>query len=896
MAIGKIVYAAVTIALSYLAQRLLAPKPPKAPLDDSRTEPSERGTLLGLLVGHFRIGPVIGFVGGRYTVEEKTEGGGGKGGGGDDPTQTVYYERGWHLLNCGEGRSLRRIYQNGKAIWQGELTPDTYPSGTSVDLGTEGSFTIYWGELAQPINTDLASYIGVSSRWPTTFYIWWDHKRLGTSAVWPSLEYEITAAPSGTGAVTGDEFFVLDESGYTDIAFSTYTRVSTDDDGTETVYDRSYSWNQLRVTSESAMADLEVGMDLNIKDELDAVIFRAEVTEISRTGGYTYIYFNSPLPLTNFNTTTTTSGWFSSSDLLNSDAFTDQGASPAITIEQFLFQPRPWGAGLDSDLFDSSLQTIQDLMVSEGTPSTTLLRSGRSWKDGLASIMQDMGIMFVFNTTTGLYGFRALRDEDSVTEISEAYYDGDGLVESYAYAVLASDSRVFSYKDSARNFATSTLPATDDAQAQYGADPNVKTVALETVTSYKPASRIAARRDSELSIDGAITLKCSHLFNAEVGTSLTLADQSQIYRLVSIETNPDEAYRSLGLVEDAYITGSDYTISTPQGLNPSNRASVVPDISVKIIEVSRFTNPDTNGYHILRIRDTQLSKAAVIYDSADNASYTKNGETISGTGGVLTEAMGVTGGNIVETGPIVELFGDDIDKILDLSSSEEEWRSGMQLCFIGAEVFYLRNISVTGTDPITFRLEGLIRARFGTNIQAHAVDNIVHIVLKSNLDIFNQSWILDGQDVYVKALPYNDTSITAIENVEAVTLLPYTGGGYRPLTPENLNTTNNAYAWVSGDDAELRWDYKNANAATGAGFSLSDEPSELAPPEGYFKITILDGTTIVREETSTTSTFTYTQAMMTTDFGSEPTTFNVEVVEVLNGLTSIADTATIVRV
>jgi hypothetical protein len=154
-----------------------------------------------------------------------------------------------------------------------------------------------------------------------------------------------------------------------------------------------------------------------------------------------------------------------------------------------------------------------------------------------------------------------------------------------------------------------------------------------------------------------------------------------------------------------------------------------------------------------------------------------------------------------------------------------------------------------------------------------------------------------GRDVFVKSLATSATSSVAIEDMYSVSLTPYQGGGYRPLQPANLTTEDLTAYWVSGEDVVLNWDYKNASSQAGAGIPLSDEPQELALPEGYFKLEILDGLTVVRTEfTLALSTFTYTQAMMSTDFGSEPADFDVRVYEVLNGLTSPVEENTITRV
>jgi hypothetical protein len=331
-------------------------------------------------------------------------------------------------------------------------------------------------------------------------------------------------------------------------------------------------------------------------------------------------------------------------------------------------------------------------------------------------------------------------------------------------------------------------------------------------------------------------------------------------------------------------------------LNPLNRLQPASDVEIAVIEANRFITPDLNGYHVVRIRSTDTITSAFVYDSPDDVSYGLNGSTASGTGGFLTEVFLADTAGLIEEGPEFEVAGEDIDKVSDLSSSTEEWRSGTQLCLINNELFFLRSVTATATEGI-YRLDGLLRARYGTTQAAHAIDDIVFIFNQADLLLFNQPWVATGRDLYVKTVPVSPTGSVNIEDEVAESIIPYQGGGFRPLQPANLTTEDWTSAWIAGTDIDLRWDYKNASSKAGAGIPLSDEPSQLSLPEGYFKLEILNGSTVVRTVTEISlGSYTYTNANLVSDFGGEPSSFTARVVEVFNGLTSPTEEATITRV
>lgn len=199
----------ISIGLSYLAAKLLAPKQPKPNLDKRPTTTSERGTFIPWIKGRRRVGAVIGHVWDRYTRQESPPGGGGgkKGGGSDDPKVTIYYESAWHILAVGHGRSLRTVWKSGKKIWSGHLHTGNWPNGGYVDLGKEGGFYIYWGtqtssDLSDAGLTYLNNQIGINSYWPKHFFVIWKPKRLGQSANWGDIQYEIEMRPQNHGVLT----------------------------------------------------------------------------------------------------------------------------------------------------------------------------------------------------------------------------------------------------------------------------------------------------------------------------------------------------------------------------------------------------------------------------------------------------------------------------------------------------------------------------------------------------------------------------------------------------------------------------------------------------------------------------------------------------------------------
>jgi len=192
---GIVAGVAVSYALSWVSAKYFTKDPEKPPVDESTPTTSQRGAPIPRVIGTRRVGPVIGWVGGRR-VEEVKEKQGGKG----SPAKRVtvgytYHERALHFLCIGPADALQAIYVGEAEILGGPITRDSHPNGATVAT-SNGSFRIYWGNCFDITTDSLADTIGVGSSYPGVCHVVWDEYTLGETTAWPPIEYVITYEPA----------------------------------------------------------------------------------------------------------------------------------------------------------------------------------------------------------------------------------------------------------------------------------------------------------------------------------------------------------------------------------------------------------------------------------------------------------------------------------------------------------------------------------------------------------------------------------------------------------------------------------------------------------------------------------------------------------------------------
>lgn len=875
-----IVLFVLSIALSALANYLLRPKDKNVARDDKPTSLAERGSFIPYVSGRRMVGPLFCWAGDRTIVKESV--GGGKGGGKKQKTN-VYYEGAVHALCVGPAKRLHRIRQHGKEIFSGPIDAASHPSGTIVDLGVEGRFKIYWGEATQPVDADLsaASRIGVASRWPYVAYVFWVQKRLGSSPQWPLLDYDVEVAPTGTRLVESSTYTPPTRTlGATGYAVDTAT-----DGGPRTaeivvafghVANKFEPGGYLRLAGNAAET-----RDYRIHSATDEL----QGTFPTQTP-VTVIVLDDVLTGSDDNGTVTP---YSSND--------DDGYNPAHVLDQLLFEPYPHGIGLDrSEWSTDALEELGALAESEGLVASVIAQGGERAKSVVAGIMQDLGFLLPMDPETGLLRPRAVRKPTgTVPALTNKVLLPPRPEVEVLHDERPMDRSIYVFSNRVLNFRDDTVPEDDDAEASRLGRVKTRKVPLPTVTDASTASKVAERRVLE-DMAGNVVHRLHASREARLlhpGQAFTAEGVPGTLRCVSTRVDPYTGRVDVEALADYY--GADAsTYSVP----PTDYELVVDeveeDLAAQLLEVPAYlVSGKVQVVGVPRIRANASVSSARLHLSADGTTYTQVGADLNvQTGGTLAGAVLASGPRVIAQGPVIDALGPDIATVLDLTGDDTNWRLGRQVAVVGGEVMFLRKLTALGGGQ--YRLDGLIRARYDTVLEAHSAGDPVFIFQDDSLEPIEDSLLSPGATRYLKVQPVAGDSFP-LDSIAPVTVV-LRGKGITPMDPLNLRVQGNGDHYVTGQDVTLLWGYRSAlSPKTGAGMQPAGGATGPSPVDGTFIVRIkTTGGTLKREVSTTSPSYLYTAADRTTD-GLEGSNFKFTVVNASGGFSSSEVEKTVVH-
>lgn len=890
----QVAFLVLSIGLSLLAGYLLQKKNKSLVQDDKPTTLATRGSYLPLVKGRHRVGPIFGWAGGRRTTKEKAPGGKGSSLGGS-PSQTIFREDGWHQLCIGPAFCLWEIEQNGVPIFVGPITADSHPSGSTIDLGNEGSFRIFWGENDQPQNTYLgdASRVGVSSRWPRCCYVEWRGKRMGPSPNWPQMTYVVETRPQEISGpiLTGTPGYIEPTQVLSSETFA-INAVVTGSPGTaywELLGDQTARFKpkgKIQVTGNTGL-----GTDTDFT--LLKVVFTGSPTVRTR------LFTNETIP-----GAATADG-----DVKPYDSQGDDGWNGAHALAELLFEQWPFGLSLDKSEWNmTSLEALGSLIDENGENlrCSLIAPNGQDARGLLGGIMQDLGVMISLNMRTGLLEFVPVRKPTGTIP----HIPFDAQVQRTEIEVqLGSrpvDRLVFAFSDEENAFRDMTIAVDDDGQASQAEFYRARSVQIISTSNFDTAARISQRRAlEELAGGGEFRIFANRAARVLIpGEAITADGFNEVLRVMQTKHDPLSGQVEVVVVNDFY-GGTISSFLTNRANTGGTGQAVEADEQFAVVEVPEVLTGAGGPQTVLfaHVRAHAGVSSHDLHISRDDVTYAiaVSGDLSIITGGTLDEALDDAWEQ--DQGPEFTALGPDIGDVLDLTSDVVSWRNGRQLVVFvdgsgNQEIAFLKKITfVAGT---TWRLDGLIRARYDTRPLSLGAGTRFFILQNDDGEPIQDPLLAPQVTLYGKSQPRGQ-GVLPLPQITPESVQLY-GKGIRPVPVSGVKLDTGSNSAGSGntrwgdlfyrttgvgseDDLVLTWAYSTPQTAgTGAGLFGAGATVFDADPEGDFIVEILDSmSTVKRTVVVSTNSYTYTRADRIADFGSEPSSFKVRVTQLRGG-------------
>lgn len=562
----------------------------------------------------------------------------------------------------------------------------------------------------------------------------------------------------------------------------------------------------------------------------------------------------------------------------------------ARTVGALLFESYPHGAGFDEDEFDiDSLNEASTALEDEGLDDFSVLAiEGEEVGNAIGTLLQDTGVLWTkdYLNEDAQESFVLVRDEDDPlpTIPADVVLPSETEIE-VLHVERAIDRAIFSFSDVERNFRETVIAIDDDGQPLATGNVRGTVLRIGTVVDFAAAAIVAERRSQEELAGGA-------RFTVYAGRDARLLKPGQAIRVYGIpfvlrvaevlcdvltsKVQLDCVLDHYGAPETSFTQPDDSTGGSPGG------TAAAENLRRTWIEIpEHVAGPGDVQVAGLRLRAHDEITSQNVHLSGDGSTYKEVGiDTAGMTGGVLTSGILATDPYVIAQSATFDLEGPDADVAQDLSGDDAAWQRGDQLCLIGEELFFLQGITALGGD--SYRLDGLIRARYDTNRAAHAIGDAVFIFPAGGLVPFADALAFPGLTLHMKQQPVAADEL-ALGSVTDVSKTVY-GKCVVPPPPVGLRVTAPALgvaAYHTGEDVEFRWDSRLASPVlTGAGLQPAGTAVVGVIGETDFEIRIYDPSDVlVRTEIRSTPLFTYFNADLLSDLGGE-TDFRVEVREV----------------
>lgn len=512
-------------------------------------------------------------------------------------------------------------------------------------------------------------------------------------------------------------------------------------------------------------------------------------------------------------------------------------------------------------------------------PASVYAKDGEEAQEAVGKIMQDHGLFLSWDVTDGEFKLDRLRVPATKTVLAADQVNAPRAEIEVLHIERPVDRLLFQFQDADRQFRETSIGITEAGQADYLEVQRARKVDIATVVNFEAAQVLAERRSQE-ELGGGVTLRITAGRDARLlraGDVIEVPGIPQLLRVVEVTRDVNSGQVEINAVPDFYgVPSATYTGPAGGGGGTGGGAGTAPenDLLFRIVEVPALAMGAAAVPTIIvpRLRYDATHLYADVHLSLDNVTYVQLGrEQNTALGGTLLDAIDASDAWVIETGPEFTAVGPDVADAQDFSADLPNWRVGRQVAVIGGEFFFVREVvPVSGS---TYRLDGLIRARFGSRRATHAIGAEVYVFPDTLLQDFVDAAFLPGQTIYIKTQPYNTTGPVSLAGVTAESAV-LRGEGIVPLRPSAGRVTapfKGVLVYNTGDDIDIEWAYSSLLVpGTGAGMQGAGNATGVSGVQGEFEIRFLTtGDVLERTVTQAGTTYTYTNANIISDFGSE---------------------------
>lgn len=608
-----------------------------------------------------------------------------------------------------------------------------------------------------------------------------------------------------------------------------------------------------------------------------------------------YVYWirkelgNSPRwPLIEYEleTVVTQSALVSTSPTITGTGFT--GPNPAHAIYQLLFGLYPLGAGQATTYFDiPGLETLGTTLNTEKLACSILAQDGEDVGSVLTRLLADCGVALAWDPDVGKNRFKAIRAPETPITVTDAQVCDPQPQIEITHGERVADRVVYTFPDRTKFYRNMAINVDDDGQATYVTAQRARQEQISTAVELKVATKIGHRRSQEILGAGPRFIMKGH-FGARLfypGNLIKHASWPLPVRVTEVGLSPNAKEVTITGIGDNYATGA----TTFEGPDTSSAVGPVSqpateDLAFRGVEIPAHAQPFPGvvGLWVPRLRAEKWIGFANVHFSRDgSAAYAYEGTDFGfHNGGQLLDPIAATDDWEIAQGPTftLESIPDDLSFAPDLSAAPDEnaWRAGRLMAAINDELFFVGK--VTAISGSTYRLDKLIRARYDTDRGTHAIGDDVFLFTDSAQRYYDGAFLQPAQSVFIKTQPVSPSETADLAAMTAQTLT-LEGKNVRPMPVSALRTVNASPSYLMGEDIDFAWAYSTwGNRSAGAGLGDAGTPVAFSPPENSFVVRIYtsDFVTLKRTEFVNDPEFTYTNANLVADFGSE-VSFGIDV-------------------